>query len=127
MDDRTAIPIKHWSMSEAVKQIAACNFNCEAGPLHKNDAWNWLTGAAEIGPDYWPGQGVWFEIEAEAAGKELKQMVHFFIVGCQMESGADSRYWVYDLSYDPPAPYHYGTVHFRRIPGASLHLTNPAN
>jgi hypothetical protein len=120
-------PIKHWSVSEAIKQISRIDYECEAGPLQNNDAWVWLEAAANIGPAFCPGQGVWFEIKAEAAGKELKQFVHFFIVGCQMESGTDTRYWTYDLSYDPPAPYHYGTVHYRRISGAFLHLVNPSS
>lgn len=114
---------KHWSIETALKQISSCNFQCEAGPLSKNEAWDWLERAAKIGPEFWPGQGVWFEVVAEAAGVSMKQKIHFFIVGCSMKSDTERRYWVYDLSYDPPAPWHYGTVHFTDIPGSKLSLT----
>lgn len=119
-------PVKHWSMQTAIEQISKCAFACEGGPLAMNDAWIWLVGAAEVGPEFWPGQGVWFEVVAEAAGKTLTQWVHFYIVGCHMDSDTDRRYWVYDLSYDPPAPWHYGTTHFSRIKGDRLRLEVPA-
>lgn len=117
--------VKHWSMESAIAQIERCDFECEGGPLRNNDAWRWLVGAAKIGPEFWPGQGVWFEVEAEAAGKKLRQWVHFYIVGCSMDSDTDSRFWVYHLSYDPPAPYHYGTTHFANIRGDRLRLDKP--
>lgn len=101
---------KHWSIKTALEQINKCDFECEGGPLKNNVAYQWLVGAAKVGPEFWPGQGVWFEIEAEAVGKKLRQWVHFYIVGCQMDSGTDCRYWTYSLSYDPPAPWHHGTM-----------------
>lgn len=116
---------RHWSMATALEQITKCEFACEAGSLDNNLAWAWLTAAAKVGPEYWPGQGVWFEVEAEAAGKKLTQWVHFFVVGCKMTSDTERRFWVYDLSYDPPAPYHYGETHFRGIHGERLSLVGP--
>jgi hypothetical protein len=120
-------PLKHWTMASAIEQIAKCGFECEGGPLTNNDAWRWLTGAAKIGPDFWPGQGVWFEVTAEAAGKTLTQWVHFYVVGCHMDSDSERRFWTYDLSYDPPAPYHCGAIHFQRIRGEKLRIFNPAS
>lgn len=116
---------KHWSMATALEQIAKCGFSCEAGAIENNAAWAWLTAAAKVGPQFWPGQGAWFEIEAEAAGKKLTQWAHFYIVGCQMQSDITRRYWTYDLSYDPPSPYHYGTTHFKGVEGYKLSLTKP--
>ena len=116
---------KHWSIKTAIEQIESCSFECEAGPLANNVGWRWLIAAAKVGPEFWPGQGVWFEIEAEAAGKILRQWVHFYIVGCRMESGTDDRFWTYSLSYDPPAPWHYGTVHFHGVRGEKLRLEKP--
>lgn len=116
---------KHWSLSEAIAQIDACAFECEAGPLANNIAYRWLKDAAKIGPEYWPGQGVWFEIEATAVGKSLRQWVHFYIVGCHMDADTESRFWTYDLSYDPPAPWHYGETHFNYIRGDRLRLEKP--
>jgi len=121
-DDVAAIP---HSMATAIEQIAKCGFECEAGPLANNVGWQWLTAAAKVGPEFWPGQGVWFEVEATAAGKTLKQFVNFYIVGCHMDANTESRFWTYDLSYDPPAPRHYGEVHFRKINGSKLHITKP--
>lgn len=118
-------PVKHWTMKSAIEQIAKCEFECQGGNIENNDAWRWLVAAAKIGPEFWPGQGVWFEIEAEAAGKKLTQWVHFYIVGCHMESSTEDRFWTYDLSYDPPHPWHYGTVHFTRINGVKLRLEQP--
>lgn len=117
--------MRHWSIKTAIEQIEKCDFACEAGPLANNLGWQWLLAASKVGPEFMPGQGVWFEIEAEAAGKKLKQWVHFFIVGCTMTSSTDNRYWTYALSYDPPAPWHYGTVHFCGIRSDRLRLEKP--
>ncbi len=123
MDNK--LPVKHWSMATAIEQIQKCNFECEASGLENNDAWRWLVAAAKVGPEFWPGQGVWFEVEAEAAGKKLTQWVHFYIVACAMSSDTERRYWTYSLSYDPPQPWHYGTVHFKNIRGDKLRLEKP--
>ena len=116
---------KHWSIKTAIEQIKSCAFECEAGPLTNNAGWQWLEAAAQVGPQFWPGQGVWFEVEAEAAGCKLKKFVHFYVVGCHMSSDTERRLWTYDLSYDPPAPWHYGTVHFRNISEQKLLLEKP--
>ncbi len=121
----TEAPVKHWSMALAIEQIEKCSFESEGGPLKNNDAWRWFVGASKIGPEFWPGQGVWFEIEAQAAGKTLTQWAHFYIIGCSMSSNSERRFWKYDLSYDPPGPYHYGTCHFTNIHGDRLRLEKP--
>lgn len=113
---------KHWNMKSALHQIDACNFTCEAGPLAMNVAYRWIKDAAKVGPEFWPGQGVYFEVEAETAGVKMSKWVHFYIVGCRMDSDSDNRFWTYDLSRDPPAPWHYGKVEFRNIPGKRLTL-----
>lgn len=119
------LPVKYWSMKSAIEQIQKRPYECEAGNLENNDAWRWLVQAAKIGPEFWPGQGVYFQVEAEAAGEKLTQWVHFYIVGCRMDSGTEDRFWTYSLSYDPPQPWHYGTVHFQNIRGEKLHLEKP--
>ena len=116
---------KHWSIKTAIEQIEKCAFECEGGPLSNNVAWTWLKGAAEVGPEFWPGQGVWFQVDAVAAGVTLTQWVHFFIVGCSMGSDMEKRYWTYSLSYDPPQPWHGGKVHFSGIRGDKLRLEKP--
>lgn len=114
-------------MATAIAQIESCNFECEAGPLETNVAWSWLTQAARVGPEFWPGQGVWFEVAAEAAGQKLTKWVHFYVVGCAMTSDTERRLWTYSLSYDPPAPWHYGVVHFTGIQGEKLRLADPSS
>jgi hypothetical protein len=116
---------KHWSMATALEQISGCDFQCEGGPLSNNAGWQWLVAAAKVGPQFWPGQGVWFQVDAEAAGVKLSQWVHFYIVGCAMSSDTEKRLWTYSLSYDPPAPYHYGKVHFTAVAADKLRLINP--
>lgn len=118
-------PIKFWSMESAIKQIEKCKYECEGGPLANNDAWVWLAKVAEIGPKFWPGQGVYFEVEAEAAGVKLRQWVFFYIVGCSMSSTTEGRTWEYSLSYDPPRPWHYGTVQFTNVKSEKLRLEKP--
>lgn len=113
---------KHWSMKTALEQITRCGFECEGGPLESNVAWKWLTAAAKVGPEFLPGQGVFYEVEAEAGGVHLSKWVHYYVVGCAMDSGTDDRYWVYHLSNDPPAPYHYGTVQHRSVRADKLRL-----
>lgn len=114
-----------WSMKTAIEQITRCGFSCEAGTIENNAAWQWLVGAAKVGPEFWPGQRVWFKITAEAAGKQLSSWVNFYIVGCRMTSSDRASYFVYDLSWDPPSPYHYGVVHFTYIDGSNLRLSDP--
>lgn len=117
--------IRPHSIKTAIEQIEKCGFECEAGPLAMNVGWQWLVAAAKVGPEFMPGQGVWFEIEAVAAGRRLKQWVHFYVVGCMMTSNTERRLWTYSLSYDPPGPWHYGTVHFSNVHADRLHLLKP--
>ena len=121
-------PTKHWSMKSAIEQIDKCAFECEGGPLSMNDAYIWLKGAAESGPAFWPGQGVYFEIDAIAAtGQRLTQWVHFYITGCRMDSDTDGRLWTYSISYDPPGAYHYGKTHYTDVKDSRLRLTKPGD
>lgn len=119
-------PINHWSMKTALEQLESCGYECEAGNLANNDAWVWLRRAAEVGPEFWPGQGVWCEVSAKVAGQTIKQWRHFYIVGCSMESDTERRYFTYSLSSDPPGPWHYGEVHLRGVNGNSLRLDDPS-
>jgi hypothetical protein len=116
---------RHWSIQTALEQIRSCDFECEAGPLANNLAWRWLEPAAKVGPQFWPGQGVWFKVDAEAAGKTISQWMHFYIIGCRMGADSERRYWSYDLSNDPPRPWHYGTIQFRDVRGGDLRLESP--
>ena len=104
-----------WTLTTALEQIDKCGFECEGGPLSNNVAYRWLKEAAQNGPKFLPGQQVWFEIDATAAGKRLAQLVCFTVVGCTMSSDTDGRTWAYSLSYDPPSAWHYGKTHFTGI------------
>ena len=117
---------KHWSIETALDQIRKCDFECEGGPLSNNVAWQWLEDAAKVGPQFWPGQGVWYEVRAKSpTGKDLTGWEHFFIVGCKMASDTERRLWTYSLSQDPPGPWHYGTVQFKKVAEKDLRLELP--
>jgi hypothetical protein len=99
---------KALNIQTAIAQIESCGFECEAGPLPMNTAWIWLKSLAQ-GPRYQMGQSVPHIITAEASGFDLSRTVLLTIVGVKMSSGTDGLLWVYDLSKDPPAAYHYGS------------------
>lgn len=119
-------PVKFWSLKTCAEQLAKCDYECEGGPLVMNDAYIWLKQASVVGPEYQPGQGVYFEVTAVVAGQTLSKWAHFYIVGCRMDSGTEDRFWTYELSNDPPGPWHYGTVQYRQIRGDKLKMAVPA-
>lgn len=114
-----------WSVPTALMQIVDCEFACEAGPLSNSVAWEWLKNALKDGPKYLMGQTVWHEVQAEVADQLLTKWVGFTVVGCQMSSDTERVTWTYDLSRDPPAPYHYGKTHFSRVSETKLLAGNP--
>jgi len=115
-----------YTVRGAVDQIEACAFECQAGPLANNTAWAWMKAALEKGPQFWPGQGVFYLVQAVSqGGVVLQEWRHFYIVGIHMDSDAERRLWLYDLSNDPPAPYHYGTVQVARAKEADLRISRP--
>jgi hypothetical protein len=117
---------KHWSIATAIEQIDKCDFECEAGPLSLNQGYIWLKAAAKVGPQFWPGQGVWYKITGEISGFQMERWAHLYIVGCAMSSDTEQRLWTYSLSSDPPAPWHYGTVAFTGVTETALSLVDPA-
>lgn len=92
----------------ALKQINACSFQCDGGPLSKNTAWKWLEERLAQGPKFWPGQWVYYLVQAEIQGIMLHKWEHFCITAVFMNSNSDGLTWEYALSTDPPAAYHYG-------------------
>jgi hypothetical protein len=113
---------KHWCRDSALAQIESCRFECEAGPLGNNEAWAWLAKALRIGPRFLPGQGVYVRVGAMVHGTTVSGWGHYYVVGVRMDSGPMSRFWVYDLSNDPPAPYHFGKVSMSGVKESKLHL-----
>lgn len=112
------------SIKEAVDQIDSCSFECEGGPLEKNVAWEWIKAALKVGPEYWPGQQVYYQEEAKTpTGEVLKAWKAFYIVGMYLDSSATERFWLYSLSDDPPQPYHYGKTKYRSVKASDLRLT----
>ena len=118
----TVLPQKHWSLKSAIDQLARCDYECEAGKLQMNDAFIWLQAAVKIGPEFLPGQGVYYELKTSVDGVEMSAWKHYYIVGCRMDSDQETRFWRYDLSDDPPGPWHYGTVKHKNINGIDLSL-----
>lgn len=112
----------HWCRDTALAQIEKCDFECEAGPLKNNVAWQWLKKALDIGPKFLPGQGVYVQVTSEKDGTPLSAWGHYYVVGVSMDSDTEKRLWRYHLSNDPPAPYHYGTTQIVNISEDKLRL-----
>ena len=116
-------PKNHWSLKGCISQLEACKFECVGGALENNDAFTWLKELSKrTRLEFLPGQGVFFDVEAEVNGVKLSKRSHFYIVGCRLTSDTEKIYCVYDLSNDPPGPYHYGEVQYRNVPADKLHL-----
>ncbi len=111
-----------WDMRTALARIAACEFECEGGPLANNAAWAWLSRALSDGPRYGMGQVVDYEVAAEVSGVRVASVLPFTVVGIHMGSSTDKLTWSYDLSNDPPSPYHYGKVTFQHVDEDALAL-----
>jgi hypothetical protein len=115
----------NWNMQTALDQIQSCGFECEGGPLSNNVAWRWLVDAAANGPEFYPGQRVWYEVKTTVAGVPLSGWSEFTVVGCQMDSDTERTIFHYDLSNDPPGPWHYGKISFPRVAANLLRVSKP--
>jgi hypothetical protein len=101
---------KYNSLWDAFLQINDCNFECEAGPLANNVAWQWLTKAVQEGPRFFPGQTVYYRVVAEVHGEKFERQSQFTIVGCQMKTGITGpREWLYTIAKTPPSAWHNGS------------------
>lgn len=119
-------PNHKWTLKSALEQITSCNFECEAGPLKNNVAWQWLINQAGSGPEFFPGQIVWYKLSATVARKTLSAYHPFTIVGLRMLSDTTGVRWAYDLSNDPPDAYHYGSdIQFPNVPADKLTAYDP--
>lgn len=111
-----------WDNHSALDQIAGCHFECEAGPLANNVAWRWLKDRLENGPKYAMGQPVEMDVGGVIGGVHIHEICRFTIVGIHMDSSTDGLTWKYDLSDDPPAPWHYGKTNFPAVDEKKLRL-----
>lgn len=101
--------------NDALKQIEYEAHECEAGPITSSAAYQWLQKLLNAGPKFLMGQGVYMEALFQGASGTIKQECHFYIVGIQMDSDTERRTYTYDLSNDPPSPWHYGEVQHRGV------------
>lgn len=125
MNTQTAAAAQAWTVKSAVEQIESCAYECEAGPLANNIAWRFIKAALAIGPEFWPGQKVYYEISAKVDGVTLSKWVPYWIVGTRMEGTTEARIWTYVLSNDPPGPWHYGEAQHVGIHGDKLRIASP--
>jgi hypothetical protein len=77
-------------------------------------------------PKFAIGDAVMFEVGAEVKGLILRQHFQFTVVGIHLSSDSDKRLICYDLSRDPTAAYHSGTVDFRNVSEEDLLLPESA-
>ncbi len=119
-------PVKEWSTQTAIEQIKKCDFECEGGPLANNDAWRWIVTMAERGPEFWPGQAVWYEVKADVLGVEMRRWAQFKVLSVTAGSDADRRYWVYTITDALPDAYYPGGKNtVQNLRAASLRATAP--
>ena len=119
-------PKKDWTPQSAIEELEECSFECVTGPLDTNHAFKWLKGVMTVGPEFWPGQRVWYKITTEVSGHSLEKWARYHIVGCHLDSDDRDRFWRYDLSDDPPGPWHHGSgVEFTGVHGNGLSLEKP--
>ncbi len=101
-------PVKSWTIPTAIAQITKCDFECEGGPLANNDAWRWIVAMAEKGPEFWPGQSVWYEVKTEALGQQFSKWVRFSVYNVYATSDSARRYWEYSITDALPDAYYSG-------------------
>lgn len=112
-----------WDMYTAVEQIDWCKFENEAGPLANNVAWRWLKDRIDNGPRFAMGQVVEMDVGGEIGGVHISQVCKFTIVGIHMGSDDARLTYAYDLSDDPPFPWHYGKTNFPAVDEKKLRLS----
>ena len=116
-----------WTMKEAAAQVSLLNAECEAGPLAKSVAWQWLLSTIKNGPDLHIGQPVWLELHAEVHGVKLSQWAKFYVLSIHRTSSSEAVEFKYDLTSDLPEPYHYGKgPEIKGVSFAELKLKDPA-
>jgi len=114
-----------WDNYSAIDQITKCHFECEGGPLANNVAWRWLKERIDDGPRYAMGQVVEMDVGGTINGVHISQVCLFTVVGIRMQSDARRRTYVYDLSDDPPYPWHYGRTNFPSVDEQKLRCPTP--
>jgi hypothetical protein len=65
-------------------------------------------------PKFHIGQRVIYNVTATVAGIQLSKKSEFTIVAVYMSSSTTDRTYTYDLSNDPPGPYHCGGTTFKQ-------------
>jgi hypothetical protein len=72
-------------------------------------------------PTFALGDTVIHRVEADVGGVKIAQDVALVVVGLRLTSSSERHTFAYDLSTDPPQPYHYGSgVQFTAIPEEKL-------
>lgn len=110
----------------AFDQLEKCGYECQGGPLESNIAYRYLRDhLMSEGPDFLPGQRVWYFVEAEAHGIKMGLWAEFRIAALTVDSTSERRIWKYWLSNDMPGAYHYGSITFQGVSADKLRTSPP--
>ncbi len=72
-------------------------------------------------PKFEMNEKVLYEVSTAANDHiQLSEVLVFTIVGIRRTSSSTHVEYLYDLSRDPPLPYHSGRIDFERIPEKSI-------
>lgn len=102
------------TVQNAIKQIEACDFQCEGGSLENNVAWRHLRNLLMDGPAYLLGQDVVHAVtlKSEKGGYEVTNTYPFKIAAITVDSTSERRVWKYTIAAQLPDAY-YGGADFR--------------
>lgn len=117
-----------YTTERAFKQLESCNFECEAGPLAKNTAFQWLANhlSGREAPAFLPGQKVWMLVEAEVHGVKLSKWAPFFVGSIHVSSSSERRTWTYSLWVRLPEAYYSGDPGPQTVKECDLHEADPS-
>ena len=121
-----ACSVIQYDAKSAIAQIEKCDFECEGGPLSNNVAYAYLKERLLAGPQFLPGQWVFYEVKAEVSKITLSKWTKLCVVGVAMSSDTERQTWTYALSAEPPLPWSYGSgVQFNGVKERELRAEAP--
>lgn len=97
-------------VQDAIRQIEACDFECDGGLLVNNAAWQHLRNLLIDGPEYLPTQEVVYPVtlKAEKGGYTVTHNYPFYIAGVVADSTSERRIWKYTIAAQLPSGYYGG-------------------
>jgi hypothetical protein len=115
--------------SDLLTNIAACGYDCEAGPLQLNVKWNELCALLNKTSPFLPGELVWYRVKytptSEKPGFVSLDPVYVWAKFTIVAVIKNAAGWRYTISRDPPSEYHYGSAGVGDIHPKDIHREKP--